>query len=43
VLKSKYEAGQAESAGAGRDAREQERLERQLRALEREVQRLIDA
>jgi hypothetical protein len=28
---------------AGRDAREQERLERQLRAREREVQRLIDA
>ena len=43
VLRAKYEAGRADPAVEGRDAREQERLERKLRALEREVQRLIDA
>jgi site-specific DNA recombinase len=43
VLRTRYVEGHGDPAIDGRDERERERLERQQRALEREVQRLIDA
>jgi site-specific DNA recombinase len=43
LLRARYADGQGDPAVEGRDERERGRLERQLTALEREVQRLIDA
>ena len=43
LLRARYEESQGDPAVVGRDERERARLERQVQALEGEVQRLIDA
>ncbi len=43
LLRERYEAGRADPAVEPREEQEQERLRRKIGALEREVQRLIDA
>jgi hypothetical protein len=43
LLRARYEESRGDPAVEGREERERQRLERQVHAMEREVQRLIDA